>query len=87
MCQGGENALAELLRASNKTHRAVTTIELYRLGGYPVNLPHVMLGLAITVLLTWLNYQGIQASAKLGKGTTFTFLTLLVIFALAGAQR
>ena len=46
-----------------------------------------MLGLAITVLLTWLNYRGIQARARLGKGTTFTFLTLVVVFVLAGAER
>src|SRR5713101_5728541 len=66
---------------------SLNTLELYRLGGHPVYLPHIMLGLTITVLLTWLNCRGIQASARLGKGTTFTFLTLLVIFALAGAQR
>jgi APA family basic amino acid/polyamine antiporter len=36
--------------------------------------------------LTWLNYRGIQSSARLSKTTTFTFLTLVVIFALAGAK-
>jgi len=35
--------------------------------------------------LTWLNYRGIQASARLSKATTFTFLTMVIIFALAGA--
>jgi amino acid transporter len=60
--------------------------ELYRLGGYPVYVPHLLLGLTITVLLTWLNYRGIQASARLSKITTFTFLTLVIIFALAGAE-
>jgi len=64
---------------------SLNRFELYRLGGYPVYLPHVLLGLAITIALTWLNYRGIQASARLGKTTTFTFLTLVVIFALAGA--
>jgi amino acid transporter len=64
---------------------SLNTFELYRLGGYPVYLPHVLLGLAITVGLTWLNYRGIQASARLGKITTFTFLTLVIVFALAGA--
>src|SRR5260370_40618335 len=59
--------------------------ELYRLGGYPVYLPHVLLGLTITIVLIWLNYRGIQTSARLAKTTTFTFLTLVVIFALAGA--
>src|SRR5246500_4325701 len=41
--------------------------ELYRLGGYPVYLPHVVLGLVITILLTWVNYRGIRAGARLGK--------------------
>jgi amino acid transporter len=59
---------------------------LYRLGGYPVYLPHLLLGLTITIVLIWLNYRGIQTSARLGKTTTFTFLTLVVIFALAGAS-
>ena len=65
---------------------ALNTIELYRLGGYPVYLPHVLLGLTLTVVLTWLNYRGIQASARLGKTTTFTFLAMVIIFALAGAK-
>src|SRR5215471_21131803 len=42
---------------------SLNTIELYRLGGYPVYLPHVLLGLTLTVLLTALNYRGIQDSA------------------------
>jgi len=60
--------------------------ELYRIGGYPVYLPHVALGLALTLVLTWLNYRGIQASTRLSKTATFTFLTLVLIFALAGAR-
>ena len=65
---------------------SLNSVVLYRLGGYPIYLPHMVLGLTIIVLLTWLNYRGIQASARLGKATTFTFLTLVVIFALAGAK-
>src|SRR5712692_6741191 len=65
---------------------SIDSIELYRLGGRPVYLGHVILGLTITVLLTWLNYRGIQASARFLKWTAFTFLTLVVIFALAGIE-
>jgi len=65
---------------------ALNSHELYRLGGYPVYLPHVLLGLAITIPLTWVNYRGIRAGARLGKITTFTFLTLVILFALAGAR-
>jgi amino acid transporter len=71
-------------RISGYLFPSLNTIELYRIGGYPVYLPHMLLGLTLTVLLTWLNYRGIQASARLSKTTTFTFLTLVVIFALAG---
>ena len=73
-------------RISGYLFPSLNSYELYRLGGYPVYLPHMVLGLTITVLLTWLNYRGIQASARLSKTTTFTFLTLVVIFALAGAK-
>src|SRR5579863_2466530 len=65
---------------------SLNTIELYSIGGYPVYLPHMILGLTLTVLLTWLNYRGIQASARLSKTATFTFLSLVVVFALAGAS-
>src|ERR1700694_1430960 len=73
-------------RISGYLFPSLNTYELYRLGGYPVYLPHMLLGLTITVLLTWLNYRGIQASARLSKTTTFSFLTLVIIFALAGAK-
>ena len=65
---------------------ALNTMELYRIGGYPVYLPHILLGLALTVALTWLNYRGIQSSARLSKTTTFTFLALVLVFAGAGAH-
>ena len=65
---------------------SLNSLELYHIGGYPVYLPHLILGLGLTVVLTSLNYHGIEASARLSKTTTFTFLTLVVIFALAGAR-
>src|SRR6201993_3619976 len=73
-------------RISGYLFPSLNTMELYRIGGYPVYLPHMLLGLTLTVLLTWLNYRGIQASARLSKTATFTFLTLVLIFALAGAR-
>jgi APA family basic amino acid/polyamine antiporter len=65
---------------------SLNSIELYRLGDHSVYLPHVVLGLIITGFFTWLNYFGIHASAKFLKFTTFIFLGLVVVFALAGAQ-
>jgi amino acid transporter len=73
-------------RISGYLFPSLNRFELYRLGGYPVYLPHVLLGFTITIVLIWLNYRGIQTSARLGKTTTFTFLTLVVVFALAGAS-
>ncbi len=73
-------------RISGYLFPSLNTMELYRLGGYPVYLPHMLLGLSLTIVLTWLNYRGIQASARVSKTTTFTFLTLVVVFALAGAS-
>src|SRR5947209_9176822 len=73
-------------RISGYLFPSLNTMELYRLGGYPVYLPHVLLGLVITAFFTVLNCRGIRASARFLKFTTFTFLTLVVIFALAGAS-
>jgi basic amino acid/polyamine antiporter, APA family len=73
-------------RISGYLFPSLNTLQLYRIGGYPVYLPHVLLGVGLTVVLTWLNYRGIQASARLSKATTFTFLTLVVVFAVAGAS-
>ena len=64
----------------------LNSIELYRLGSHSVYLPHIVLGLIITGFFTWLNYYGIHASTKFLKFTTFTFLALVIVFALSGAQ-
>lgn len=65
---------------------SLNKVELYRVGTHPVYLPHIVLGLLITLFFTWLNYRGIRASTRFLKLTTFTFLTLVIIFALAGAE-
>jgi basic amino acid/polyamine antiporter, APA family len=65
---------------------SLNKVELYRVGTHPVYLPHIALGLLITLFFTWLNYRGIRASTRFLKLTTFTFLTLVIIFALAGAE-
>src|SRR5262249_1685652 len=65
---------------------ALNQIELYRLGNHPVYLPHIILGLLIAVFFTWLNYRGIHTSTRFLKLTTFTFLTLVIIFAAAAAR-
>jgi basic amino acid/polyamine antiporter, APA family len=59
-------------------------VEIYRLGGQRVYLPHLVLGLAITVAFTWLNLRGIHASARFLKWSTFIFLALVMLFAAGG---
>jgi len=65
----------------------VDTIELYRIAGRPVYLPHLAVGLALTALLTMLNYRGVRLSATFQNWTSFGTLALFVIFVVAGATR
>jgi amino acid transporter len=60
------------------------SIELYSINGQPVFLPHLLLGLALTALITWINYRGIHLSARFQNWTTFGLLGLFVIFTAAG---
>jgi len=59
-------------------------IELYHVGGKPVFLPHLIIGLALTVFITFLNYRGIRVSATLQNWTTFAVLALTIGFISAG---
>jgi APA family basic amino acid/polyamine antiporter len=59
---------------------ALDSFELYRLGGQPVYLPHLALGLGLTALLVVLNYRGIRLSATFQNITTFGLLLLFAVF-------
>src|SRR5438270_1589643 len=63
------------------------SLELYRIAGRPVYLPHLLVGLALTALLTVLNYRGIRLSASFQNWTSFGTLLLFVVFVVAGASR
>src|SRR5258708_6522884 len=56
------------------------SIEIYRIAGRPVYLPHLIIGLVLTVLLTVLNYRGIHLSATFQNWTAFGTLALFVVF-------
>src|SRR5260370_22314750 len=56
------------------------SIELYRIAGRPVYLPHLVIGLALTALRTLLNYRGIRLSATFQNWTSFGTLALFVVF-------
>ena len=66
---------------------ALDSIELYRVAGKPVYLPHLVIGLGLTGLLTVLNYRGIRLSATFQNWTTFGTLALFVVFVAVGVSR
>jgi basic amino acid/polyamine antiporter, APA family len=63
------------------------SFELYRIAGRPVYLPHLVIGLALTALLTILNYRGVRLSATFQNWTSFGTLALFVIFVALGVSR
>ena len=63
------------------------SIELYRIAGRPVYLPHLVIGLGLTALLTLLNYRGIRLSATFQNWTSFGTLALFVVFVALGVSR
>ncbi len=66
---------------------ALNSVELYRVAGKPVYLPHLAIGLGLTALITALNYRGIRSSATFQNWTTFGMLALFAVFASLGVAR
>jgi len=66
---------------------ALDTTPLYTVAGIPVYLPHLLIGLALTGLITFLNYRGIRESSTLQNWMTAGLLGLFVVFALSGLTR
>ncbi|MFY9558347.1 MAG: APC family permease [Blastocatellia bacterium] len=62
----------------------LNTIELYRIGSHPVYLPHVVTGLALTIVIMLVNYRGVHISAAFQNLTTFGLLAIFVVFATLG---
>jgi basic amino acid/polyamine antiporter, APA family len=63
------------------------TIELYRVAGKPVYLPHLVLGLALVALIGIVNYRGIRSSASFQNWATFALLALFGVAAACGVYR
>ena len=63
------------------------SMEIYRVGGRPVYLPHLLIGLALTVLITVLNYRGVRLSATFQNWTSFGTIALFLVFVVAGVSR
>lgn len=65
---------------------ALDCIEIYRIAGRPVYLPHLVIGLALTALLTILNFRGIRLSATFQNWTSFGTLALFAAFVALGSR-
>jgi APA family basic amino acid/polyamine antiporter len=63
------------------------SMEIYRIAGRPVYLPHLVIGLALTVFLTILNYCGIRLSATFQNWTSFGTLALFAAFVTLGVSK
>jgi len=61
------------------------SLEIYRVAGKPVYLPHLIIGLGLTALLTVLNYRGIRLSATFQNWSAFATLVLFAVFVSFGA--
>ncbi len=66
---------------------SLDSLEIYRIAGRPVYLPHLLIGLGLTALLTTLNYRGIRLSATFQNWTSFGTLALFVIFVALGTSK
>jgi APA family basic amino acid/polyamine antiporter len=62
------------------------TMELYRVAGQPVFLPRLVLGLALTVLLAYLNYRGIRGSGIFQVWATSAVLAIFLLLVFVSAR-
>lgn len=66
---------------------AIDRLPLYSVDGHRVFLPRLVLGVAVTVLLAFLNYRGIRASATFQRWVTSIVLLLFAVIVLTSAGR
>ncbi len=66
---------------------SLDSLEIYRIAGRPVYLPHLIIGLALTALLTTLNYRGVRLSATFQNWTSFGTLALFAVFVGLGVSK
>src|SRR5437016_4619877 len=66
---------------------SLNSFPLYTVAGQPVFLPRLVLGTAITLFLSTLNYRGFRVSANFQKIMTSTVLLIFVLLAGMSAAR
>jgi basic amino acid/polyamine antiporter, APA family len=65
----------------------MNSFEMYRVGGYPVFLPHLVAGLLLTAIIVTVNYRGVRLSARFQNLMTFGLLAIFAVFATLGFWR
>jgi amino acid transporter len=65
----------------------VETMPLYRVGGYNVYLPALLIALVTAGAITFINYRGVHRSATFQNVTTFGLLAVFCVFAPLGLAR
>lgn len=60
---------------------------LYTLQGHPVYLPHLVLGTACALLITAINYRGVQVAARFQNALTLVLIGAGAVFVAAGLLR
>jgi len=66
---------------------SLDSLEIYRIAGRPIFLPHLIIGLGLTALLTTLNYRGVRLSATFQNWTAFGTLALFAVFVALGVSK
>ncbi len=73
----------EAVAVGNVLARAIpqlNVLPLYEIAGRTVYAPRLAAGLALTVLISWINFRGISPSARFQNATTFGLLALFGLF-------
>lgn len=65
----------------------MNSVPLYEIAGYAVYLPHLLLGLGLTAVITGVNFRGIRQSTVLQNLTTFGLLAIFALFSVLGLSR
>jgi basic amino acid/polyamine antiporter, APA family len=66
---------------------ALNSFQLYTVGGSAIYLPRLAVGLALTVLVAFVNYRGINPSGLFQDVMTFGLVTIFIVFTLLGFGR
>ncbi len=74
-------------RVASYVFPQMNTLELYKLGGLPVYLPHLLAGLALTSVIVAVNFRGVHISATFQNLTTLGLLAVFAVFATMGVAR